>query len=562
MDRVLRNKIVRWVQCKWEVMQAKTPDGMVEQSAIDKFVRFGCASIHRWCKDTEWSGADAVWAALVILQRRNVIKQSIRRKHKGGAEVVDWQWQAVRAAGWSIEVARLETKRKFEMLQKVVVQALWRREVRSSSNEEEDGERPTDKENGEMEMGFQVKKEWVNETLRSLNRRFCGEVGAHLYHTIVAWCALQGFITGDIGRRKVGGARNETWWPQALEDLRRENHITAEIATKVAAFLETGRIMEEAMQETRKAISNNSDALWVIDICCGSKSRMHPAITALEEVSGREAIYIGLDMCPSWWDGNTFQIPEIVGDVLEEECLPTGEMMKHISNEFGLCLSNLVHVFMSTPCQTNSRADASNRNKMCGYRDWHAQHCPPLKIGQGKGKTTPEHHALAVTHDQLERKVILGMVAEAREHRLSFSAENPAGAMARKKHMQVFVEAKRGLRCHKVNYCAFGGWYLKATHIFHNMASFSPRGNSGNGLCSGKGRQGVAACPVGQIEGGRLKHKHTIGRESHKEYKDEKVSRKKAKNAIPELLTKEMVETAFIEWASEIEMQQRKKRKR
>ena len=202
---------------------------------------------------------------------------------------------------------------------------------------------------------------------------------------------------------------------------------------------------------------------------------------------------------------------------------------------------------MSTPCQTNSKADASNRNRQCGYRDWRSPHCKPLPVGMGKGFTTHAHRALALLHDRLEKKVIRGIEYEAKHCATTFSAENPVGALQRKQHMKD-VACEPHLRTHVVEYCAFGGHYRKSTHLFHNMCDFQPCGTTGNGRCGRQGKNGRGACPVGAMVQGRFKHNFTIARESDKEFVSAATSRKTGKNQIPELLTKEMTDHATTMW--------------
>ena len=249
---------------------------------------------------------------------------------------------------------------------------------------------------------------------------------------------------------------------------------------------------------------------------------------------------------------------------MDEYAFPSGNIVGTIANEWSLHISNLAHTFMSTPCQTNSKADASNRNRQCGYRDWRHPHCPPLPIGSGMGFTTLEHRQLAVLHDALEVKVIVGIATEAEEKRFTFSAENPVGALQRKQHMNIFSTGDRGhsmLRTSRVNYCAYGGHYMKNTHMFHNMPGYQPKGTSGNGLCAKKGNGIKVPCPAGHIVEGKFLHYYTIGRESSKEFVTEKVSRRKGKNAIPTMLTSEMTCAALDDWCKHNKQQQSRKRK-
>ena len=123
--------------------------------------------------------------------------------------------------------------------------------------------------------------------------------------------------------------------------------------------------------------------------------------------------------------------------------------------------------------------------------------------------------------------------------------------MIRKDHMQIFKKNKK-LRIAWVNYCAFGGHYLKDTHLFHNMGGFKPCGSTGDGRCAKQGSNSKQPCSMGSVINGRFKHFFTIGRESHKEFKSATVSRKKGKNEIPELLTCEMINAAVEEWKSKM----------
>ena len=371
----------------------------------------------------------------------------------------------------------------------------------------------------------------------------------NMFHTIVAWCATQGKLIGDIARKKTGGARNEEWGTPAVQHLYEAGLIPAEARLSVLDFLDKRK--QEIENTAARVKQAPKETLWILDLCCGSKSRSTPATTYMRSKHDKSVMYIGVDICPNWWDGKQFIVPEIVGDLADDILFPPGSIVSSIASTLGLNMANLVHVFMSTPCQTNSKADASNRNKMCGYRDWKHTNCRPLAVGVGRGFTTQKHNDRAKSHDLLERKVIIGVMLEAIELRFTFSAENPVGAMARKAHMAVFYKSD-SLRVHTVNYCAFGGHYLKATHLFHNMRTFTPKGLSGDGRCAGKGSKKTQQCPMGTIVEGRFKHFFTIARESTKEFKSVDVSRKRGKNELPAMLTAEMMGHAYEEWKSNV----------
>lgn len=510
----------------------------IQQETVDTFVSKGCATIFRWCKPTEWNGADNVWAALAVLRRRQVIKCDFVRRLKGGAEMVQWQQRSIKQAGWSTGATRAEVAQDLQVLKDVVMNAF------RAGTENEEGVIT-------VELGY------LSSTLRRLKRWFRGDTGVHLYHTIVAWCALDGLIIGDIGRRKTGGKINEVWWPDALDDLLDQHLINEDLHLKVSNFLNRGKDRE--LLRGSQVEMATKESVWFLDLCCGSKSRKAPIISTAGRL-GIEAVYIGVDICPSWWDGSEFQVPEMVGDLMDEQTFPSNKIVSSIADRWGLNMDKLAHIYMSTPCQTNSKADASNRNRMCGYRNWRQPFCPPLPIGEGAGFTSPEHRERAILHDKLEIKVIVGIASEAHSKGFTFSAENPVGAMHRKKHMCLFTEEK-WLAISRVNYCAFGGHYMKNTHLFHNMPWYHPCGTSGNGLCAKKGKGGRAACPVGQIINGKFLHLYTIGRESTKEFVTSEVSRRRGKNEIPCMLTEEMTQTALEEWLEKQDKHQDKRRK-
>ena len=540
MDRETRGEIMTWVRSKWKLLQSEAPRGNVSQGKVEEFVKHRCATIHRLCRGTEWSGSDAVWAALAKLQTQGEVPMDLQRKHKGGAVMVEWQKQSLQKAGWTACATRVDTAIRFEVSVEIVMHAFLN--GRDSCS-----------------LPLTIKHLELSSVLRRLNNRFRGTDGVNMFHTIIAWCATQGKLVGDIARKKTGGARNEEWGVPAVQHLYESGLIPGCVKSAVIDFL--GKRKHEIENTTARVQQAPKGTLWVLDLCCGSKSRSVPVTTYMRREHGKPVMYIGVDICPNWWDGKQFIVPELVGDLADDNLFPPGNTVSSIATTLGLNMANLLHVFMSTPCQTNSKADASNRNKMCGYRDWRHPNCRPLPVGVGLGFTTQWHNEMAEAHDRLEQKIIIGVMHEAADLRFSFSAENPVGAMARKEHMAIFHK-RENLKVSTVNYCAFGGHYLKATHLFHNMPAFTPKGLSGDGRCAGKGSKKRQQCPMGTIVDGHFRHQYTIGRESTKEFKSEEVSRKRGKNELPAMLTAEMMEQAYEDWkCSEIQGRPMKRRK-
>jgi len=149
--------------------------------------------------------------------------------------------------------------------------------------------------------------------------------------------------------------------------------------------------------------------------------------------AGTRVICIGLDICTRQVRCTEFIEPDWCVDLLDHDLLPPGSIIESISDHFNLEVCDLVHVHASPPCITNSRADASNVNRGCGYRDWHSAHCIPLRSSTRdpvpQGYTTVEHRKLAVLHDSLEKKLLSSLMSESLEHGFTFTVENPVGVV-------------------------------------------------------------------------------------------------------------------------------------
>lgn len=521
-------KTISWLRGQVVKLEVSSSTGVIQQQQVDWLVSKGCKHVERLCRNTPLRYTDVVWGGLAVLICDGEIAESFCRKKTGGMGMSDWKELAMVAGGWKVASGSLTLD--FERWKTEVVAAVTR--VPGAFMECDAVVIPA---GGLTNAYHRVRRLWGRDDK------------ADIFHCCVADLALEGRVLGDVSRRRPGGAVNKEWWRGTIGMLVSEGVLTHQIGAQITIFLEKGLI--SSIKPVQVEQSSSEKAWWVVDLCCGSKSRAPAVKEEMLENWGIEIEYIGVDIAPVFWDGTMHIVPEWIVDVMDEVSFPKFECAAAVAKEFGLCMNKLIHVFISTPCATNSRADMSNRNKGFGYRDWRQQECPPLPVGLAvdgiipHGFTSQKHHDLAVAHDLLEQKVIIGVAVEAQTKGFSFSAENPRAGLARKRWMQRFKYAP--LRVVEVHHCAYGGVYRKPTHYFTNLAEWVPTGWSGSGKCGGRGSKCVKRCREGCVIDKRFKHYHTIARESAKEFSSEKVSRKMAKNALPAMQTKEIVGSAW-----------------
>ena len=114
--------------------------------------------------------------------------------------------------------------------------------------------------------------------------------------------------------------------------------------------------------------------------------------------------------------------------------------------------------------------------------------------------------------------------------------ENPAGMLAVQGFMQQFEkEFEYEMKKYKIDYCAWGHYYQKPTHVWTSMVFWVPKGTQPGGI--GRCRQ---ACPHGEIgEKGHWVHNWSIGQESSRVFGGE--GRQTSKGAVPVDLHRELV---------------------
>jgi len=259
-----------------------------------------------------------------------------------------------------------------------------------------------------------------------------GMTGVDLLALDISLLTVGGKLSGDCLRYRAGGSLDTEWWPRILRAIAADDlPVSCESISLLEPVVQQWYIPNLASVRTTTLPAERT--LWVLDLCCGFRSLDDPVMSVLKPLAGAgtRVICIGVDICPRQVRCSEVIEPDWCVDLLDHALLPPGSIIESISTYFNLAISDLVHVHASPPCITNSRADASNLNRGCGYRDWHSQHCIPLQSSTHdpipQGHTTVAHRKLALLHDSLEKKLFSSLITESLEHGFTFTVENPVG---------------------------------------------------------------------------------------------------------------------------------------
>ena len=379
-----------------------------------------------------------------------------------------------------------------------------------------------------------------------------------LFYADVLWMAFIGYACGDLVRRSsLSGVIKWGWWDELIPDLAL---YYPELHVKVLCGYVDG-LRQVPLARIQVPIAGT--VIWVIDLCCGFQSRRKACMSLLREHVGTgTCTYIGLDISPLLVAGDETFVPDWCVDLLDTEKLPIGQLIQSVARYFGLSIEFLMHVFVSSPCETNSRLMHCNSTRGGAYRDTKQIHHPPLPVHPDRdiacmetGYTTQDKHDLAVLHDKLEERIFHDLRSEALEFLFTFSGENPVGSLFHKACMIAFhitsVEFSY-LRVVTLEHCAYGGYFGKSTHHYTNLSElwWQPRGLTGDGRCGGRGVRTGTKCQYGYVNGetNRWNHTYAIGQEAWRERVPGRLSRDQCKNMIPVMETQEQLSGAIAEW--------------
>ena len=329
---------------------------------------------------------------------------------------------------------------------------------------------------------------------------YAGAGGYKDFHRTIAQLMIAGEVEGAVDM-EVG-----SWWQEEWRDSGREG-------TGVEGL--ERRVVEEARRV-------------LVDFGSGTQS----AAVLL----GREDLYVPIDK--ERWVFSQKRMCWVENIVLDLEGVRADKVWKLVRTavrevrgcDLGRQPSTRVVLWMSPPCRTFSKADASNRNRKdskgrgCGFRDHKKATRPPLDRHSAKGK-------MAIAADRL---VLLWLQVALlwAEHGVQWAMENPEGSLARRPYMMKMVR-ELVVRQARVDYCAYGRKDMKPTHIWTSVWSWVQRGTTGDGRCQGRGE-----CHA--MSGTR--HEESVTRGKRK--RGARQGTKAAKSAVPVQLLEEWYEAA------------------
>ena len=524
------------------------------QQAVEKLMQSGLSPLKRRYQKTGVSAYAVAWGWLGREKLLRRIDSSVFRPKQGGTAQQGWLWSAMIEGGWLTSTPHYIEKQRQERL----VSCLPRCAGATMTN-----------------SSWCLGSHCLTSLHQMLRRHYpLGPLGVDLLALDVAALVIKGILTGDCLRYRSGGNLDTAWWCRLLAGIAENDlPVSSETVLSLEATVKQWYYEAPSIPPVIPKAQETERTLWVLDLCCGFRSLDEPVRAVLTPLAGIDTrvLCIGLDICPRQIRCSEYIEPDICSDLLDDEAMPPGSIVESVSIQVGLDLQDLVHVHASPPCTTNSRADASNLNRGCGYRNWRSAHCKPLHSSTSSttpnGYTTVQHRQLAVEHDRLERKLFSSLLTESSKHHFTFTVENPvgtsvirprltltqlgSGAMARKLHVQRLMDSGLLHRA-TVDHCNFTPAdelsYAKATDYFNNF-DWHPTGASGDGRCGRNGRRTGVKCTHGwQNEvTGRWKHHNTIAQESHNEISGEGYHRKASKNHLP------LAEcTAFLQVAAEL----------
>ena len=470
-------------------------------------------TVERLLGQTKHKPADAVWAWVAEQQEKGNITKDITRKVKGSTAIAEpfWQNAAMLRVGWldardmGITVRELKTIQNTQRVWEAIMRHSPLDECSQGESNAEKSEKPEHEEEQETQQIATVTAKAIQAAWQSTKKQFTGKGGKETFWLCVGLLMTAGKLQGSVGP----GPKDGRWWEEAQElggSLGEQKGIIKPLEKKKVKLCRGGKA-------TRIRVG--------VDVMACT----HSAEEAMEETG---LVYVPMDIEEWVYSARTRTwVQNIACDFLEntaEEVTAKiqGALQERYTEEIQVVVAA---VWASPDCRTFSKADSSNRNKGCGYRDHQKESRPPLQPASTKWGLR------AREADKLVKAVLLLIKAwDTRWPGLAWVLENPVGSLCRREYMQ-----KNKLPKHKlvlIHYCAFNHIYNKPTHLWTNIMNWEPKGTTGTGLCEQK-------CGMGKwSEKGKFKHEYTIARESHKEMAG--VGRKAFKNMVPLMLQREV----------------------
>ena len=174
--------------------------------------------------------------------------------------------------------------------------------------------------------------------------------------------AFVGFCYGDVLRKTaLQGHIDWGWWDVLSPDL--EMYYAAQAAKALRVYVATCTLRNQSPMGIPRGIQG--PIMWCTDVCCGFQSRREACMLEMQDHVGCGTCRcIGLDIAAVLIAGTSTFVPDWCVDLLDYDSLPIGRLVHTVAKRFGLCMELLLHIFASSPCETNSRLQHSNSTRV------------------------------------------------------------------------------------------------------------------------------------------------------------------------------------------------------
>ena len=171
-------------------------------------------------------------------------------------------------------------------------------------------------------------------------------------------------------------------------------------------------------------------------------------------------------------------------DVHKLAMQPGESVVQQICTLAGIQMAEVLLVWASTPCETYTSLDYTHSSRGTHYREHGSATREPRSVESCVTEDDFVKRRKAIRHDQLTEGVVRSFRRDNHRRRnYAFCLENPVGMLAERPFMTVTDWLSLGVR-RVVNYCNYGGRFLKPTHVWSSLRQWIPGGESGCGRCN------------------------------------------------------------------------------
>ena len=469
--------------------------GEVTQQNIERLVRH--RTLQTLTKTWPQKSSDVGWAWVAAQQELGKLTGLERhRPGRNGAREGSWRMQAMMRSGWIERGKGGLRERDLNLMRAMerVYRNLQTMTTRSEPSGWSGGETGTGSE-GELPP-LAVTAKVMRRLWMSQKSGFRGQGGKRAFWATIGIMAARGMIEGDVGRSPEEG----DW---------------LELAARL-----TGQQMKVVPMLQRVGSMGAKEVLRLyVDLGAATQSSRRAA-------TGVGLHYLGIDTRE--WVYSAAEKTWVQNMVLDYTLLTPEELWMEVEAQVrakagwqGAMVPAVI--WASPPCHTYSIVDTINIRRGCNYRNHRSAWKPPVG-----GNTRYSREAKA--SDMLVRHLLKVFAFFWEGWRVAWFMENPVGNL---QHRPFVVHMKLRNKKHRVNYCAYRGYYKKPTHLWSNIR-WVPRGTTGTGTCCNR-------CEKGKVGSkGRWVHKYAIAQSSSQAMGG--LGRRARKEEVPLLLHQELLQ--------------------